>query len=479
MTDLEKLVHDRNKIIMINLWIIFILELILLKIFNTEMKSFIGFGLIGFALFIVLQYFIYMKKWILDLYLAIIFILGILMGLFFFITPSLYGMSLLIYSMIVLTLYNHPPSNLFMGFVGLVDISIIYIFRKNELMFSNEHFFFISGIYIIISILLYMNSNHVKNITMNHFYSQEELLNRKKEVEELLETSNTKNEELKRFSIGLANKTQKTQNSYISISEHFQQMKESLTEQTKEIHEVFEDSQKVKNDTVNMSSSTTQVTSRLSISKEILSKMEKSISKLNHSMKTVKNDILESFENSNELMGKAKEIEGMTEAINEIAQRTNLLALNASIEAAKAGDAGKGFAVVADEVKKLSDLSNNNVSKISVVLKEIQNKIELSNRKMNQTVLSVEDSDKDLKETNDGFTKIDCAIQDVLEQTEYANQMLDNLYHSIENIANTMNSIHDISDENVEALRELSQNFELINHAFQDVVKDFEFVHKN
>src|SRR5690606_33326126 len=76
-----------------------------------------------------------------------------------------------------------------------------------------------------------------------------------------------------------------------------------------------------------------------------------------------------------QLVEEAKKIQTITSAISNIATQTNLLALNASIEAARAGEHGKGFAVVADEVRKLAEQSNEEVSKVDSLVKDIMEKI--------------------------------------------------------------------------------------------------------
>src|SRR4029077_16862201 len=72
-------------------------------------------------------------------------------------------------------------------------------------------------------------------------------------------------------------------------------------------------------------------------------------------------------------MGKrTSDISGIVDTINLIAERTNLLSLNASIEAARAGDAGRGFAVVAEEIRNLADRSAKATSDIAAIIKALQ-----------------------------------------------------------------------------------------------------------
>jgi methyl-accepting chemotaxis protein len=72
-------------------------------------------------------------------------------------------------------------------------------------------------------------------------------------------------------------------------------------------------------------------------------------------------------------MGKrSDEIGGIVNTINIIAERTNMLSLNASIEAARAGDAGRGFAVVAEEIRNLADRSAQATADIAVIIRSLQ-----------------------------------------------------------------------------------------------------------
>ena len=144
--------------------------------------------------------------------------------------------------------------------------------------------------------------------------------------------------------------------------------------------------------------------------------------------------------NAVEELGKnSDQIGAIVAVINEIAGQTNLLALNAAIEAARAGEQGRGFAVVADEVRKLAEKTSNATAEIGGMIQEIQQKTGEAVRTMNAGTADVKDGVHNAREAGNSLRKIvDSAEQLTAMVQEIANaaQMQNKDTHMIrQNIA--------------------------------------------
>jgi methyl-accepting chemotaxis protein len=162
-----------------------------------------------------------------------------------------------------------------------------------------------------------------------------------------------------------------------------------------------------------------------------------------------------------DIQGIAKESEGLLEinsVMENIASQTNLLSMNAAIEAAHAGDAGKGFAVVADEIRKLAISSSDQSKTISVVLKKIKSSIDKITVSTDNVLSKFEAIDSKVKTVSEQEGVIRNAME---EQGEGSKQILE----SVNNLNGITMDVQHGSEEMLEGSKEViqeSKNLEMI-----------------
>lgn len=153
---------------------------------------------------------------------------------------------------------------------------------------------------------------------------------------------------------------------------------------------------------------------------------------------------------------RSHEIRNITELITNIADQTNLLALNAAIEAARAGEHGKGFAVVADEVRKLAEQSKLSADKITSMIGIIQASTAQAVEAMEEGNYKVSEGLSFTDDANKAFGQIELSIQEVSEKVEHVSSSVEELHALSDQMNITIDHVKKIAEQIVVASQESS-----------------------
>jgi methyl-accepting chemotaxis protein len=165
------------------------------------------------------------------------------------------------------------------------------------------------------------------------------------------------------------------------------------------------------------------------------------------------------------------EIEQIADMINEIAEKTNLLSLNAAIEAARAGDSGRGFAVVADEIGKLADSSVEQAKTIQKIIQGIVTDIEAENRLINEStesILAVKGAANNVNDAVNAIMQL-CSGQDKL--TELIQKNMDDMNKGSSEISTSTVEQQTAMNGVMETINSLNEVVEQVNRSTASMVE--------
>lgn len=243
----------------------------------------------------------------------------------------------------------------------------------------------------------------------------------------------------------------------------------SITQGTVDVSQTFDDMQE------KMLTTQEQITSLNTEVKKVeesLGDSKKNMKEMSSEMLTLKQTLEATDKVFTTLQDEINEIVKFTQELNKIANSTNTLALNASIEAARAGQMGAGFAVVASKVQDLAEDSNQCSSHIAVVVNAMESLIKQTSKQLAVSQSAVDNSIGSLNEFQDSFKNLTSQFKSLYRNIEEQN---DNIHQMDSGFAELRDRISDMassSEENQNSVTAITDSIDVYKHNINKIIDD-------
>ncbi|MGN1147063.1 MAG: methyl-accepting chemotaxis protein [Lachnospiraceae bacterium] len=211
---------------------------------------------------------------------------------------------------------------------------------------------------------------------------------------------------------------------------------------------------------------------------EILDVNKENMRTMNHQMESVRSTMKQTNDVFALFTQYMLQISSVTEQLNKISSNTKMLALNASIEAARAGQTGAGFAVVASKVQDLAVDSSKCSEQVAEVVCQMQKQIQTTTEQIVESGEMIHSSLDTLKSLQDSFERLTTHFDSLYRNIESQNNNINQVDSIFEQLKARISEMNQYSEENKNAVDSIASAMEIYRESMEHMIADTENVHK-
>jgi len=457
-------------------WFAYLLGLASNFVAGVAIEGIIAFGLVGlFAVSSITYITLTKPQW--ASYVQYLVAVNFTILIFFMVStsPKLSNYMMIYVAIAFMTLYHNSKSIALSALLGLGLSNYFFVTFPEEMFYGAGFDILISlnVMFIVITSALITQARIGEKMQKNMNSHYQEVSSGKQRMEELLEQVNDSVVVITSFSKNLKENLFSTEKISNELTSSYSIMAQGVEESAASVSTIHGAVSKTSNDIENVDRAFQEM-NRISAETVIATNEgDKRVIQLNEQMTHVADIINRQSGAVSELYSQSEDIGKILETITQISEQTNLLALNASIEAARAGEHGKGFAVVANEVRKLAETSRDSTRQISVILKDIHEKVEMVKQQVDQSKISVETSISVTKDTQGQFSKIEEQAKASAKQAELVSKQVLEMNTSSVKVLEEIDQVSSFTQQSSASVEEMQASVEEQNDRVQSIVESF------
>ncbi|WP_424100479.1 methyl-accepting chemotaxis protein [Moorena producens] len=245
------------------------------------------------------------------------------------------------------------------------------------------------------------------------------------------------------------------------------QLEATMTEQLASTNEVTTTAQEIANTSGQLVQTMEQVAQLSQITADAASHGQQDLMRMESTMRHLANATSSISGKLGVMNEKANNISSVVTTITKVADQTNLLSLNAAIEAEKAGEYGAGFAVVAREIRRLADQTAVATLEIETMVKEMQSAVSTGVMEMDKFSKDVSNSVENVGKISEQIAKVIEQVQSLIPQFEMVNKRVENQSKRAQQISEAMLQLSEASQQTADSLRDTNNALERLDDTAQ------------